>query len=46
MRAAWMALTGEDPELLGVLRAYPRRSSAAQSDWGDDALTGARKDPR
>jgi predicted patatin/cPLA2 family phospholipase len=31
MRAAWMALTGEDPELLGVLRAYPRRSSAAPS---------------
>jgi predicted patatin/cPLA2 family phospholipase len=25
LRAAWMALTGEDPELLFTLRAYPRR---------------------
>jgi predicted patatin/cPLA2 family phospholipase len=24
MRAAWMALAGEDPELIGTLRAYPR----------------------
>jgi predicted patatin/cPLA2 family phospholipase len=24
MRAAWMALEGEDPELIGTLRAYPR----------------------
>ncbi len=30
MRAAWMALTGEDPELLGVLRAYPRESSSVR----------------
>ena len=24
LRAAWMALEGEDPELIGTLRAYPR----------------------
>ena len=24
MRSAWMALSGEDPELIGTLRAYPR----------------------
>jgi predicted patatin/cPLA2 family phospholipase len=24
LRAAWMALAGEDPELIGTLRAYPR----------------------
>ncbi len=24
MRSAWMALAGEDPELIGTLRAYPR----------------------
>ncbi len=29
LRAAWMAFTGEDPELLGVLRAYPADPSAA-----------------
>ena len=46
MRTAWMAFTGEDPELLGVLLAYPRRPSAAPSDWSGDALTGAREDPR
>jgi predicted patatin/cPLA2 family phospholipase len=26
-RAAWMALEGEDPELLSILRAYPRNSA-------------------
>ncbi len=46
MRTAWMALAGEDPELLGVLRAYPRRSDRAASPAGDDALTAARADPR
>jgi predicted patatin/cPLA2 family phospholipase len=29
MRAAWMALAGEDPELVGVIRAYPDRSGEA-----------------
>ena len=28
LRAAWMALAGEDPELIGTLRAYPRRDAA------------------
>jgi hypothetical protein len=31
MRAAWMALTGEDPELLGVLRAYPTGVGVAKT---------------
>lgn len=29
VRAAWMALEGEDPELVATLRAYPRRDSNA-----------------
>jgi hypothetical protein len=34
LRSAWMALEGEDPELIGTLRAYPRRTAgeAAPSD--------------
>ena len=28
MRSAWMALAGEDPELIGTLRAYPRGAVA------------------
>jgi predicted patatin/cPLA2 family phospholipase len=28
LRAAWMALEGEDPELIGTLRAYPRPGTA------------------
>jgi predicted patatin/cPLA2 family phospholipase len=34
LRSAWMALEGEDPELIGTLRAYPRRraEAAAPSD--------------
>ncbi len=27
MRAAWMAFTGEDPELISALRAYPARNA-------------------
>jgi predicted patatin/cPLA2 family phospholipase len=42
MRAAWMALTGEDPELLGVLRAYPNGSAEPRSKSGDRTLTAAR----
>jgi predicted patatin/cPLA2 family phospholipase len=34
MRAAWMALTGEDPELISTLRAYPREAE------GDQVLSG------
>ncbi len=44
LRTAWMALGGEDPELLGVLRAYPRGAGRAPNEPGDDALTGARAD--
>ncbi len=29
LRAAWMALEGEDPELVATLRAYPRRDPDA-----------------
>jgi hypothetical protein len=32
LRAAWMALAGEDPELIGTLRAYPRGGAGARSD--------------
>ncbi|HET6870298.1 MAG TPA: patatin-like phospholipase family protein [Solirubrobacteraceae bacterium] len=32
LRAAWMALEGEDPELIGTLRAYPRRGAGAVTD--------------
>jgi len=45
MRAAWMALTGEDPELIGTLRAYPRGGSVAGTDSRNGsgrALTGPR----
>jgi predicted patatin/cPLA2 family phospholipase len=28
MRSAWAALTGEDPEVIGTLRAYPRAAAA------------------
>jgi hypothetical protein len=28
LRSAWMALEGEDPELIGTLRAYPRGGTA------------------
>src|SRR6185437_10900711 len=29
LRSAWMALEGEDPELIGTLRAYPRADAGA-----------------
>ena len=38
MRAAWMALTGEDPEVMGVLRAYPSGASVMQSSRDGHAL--------
>jgi predicted patatin/cPLA2 family phospholipase len=31
LRAAWMAIEGEDPELLATLRAYPRPARAPES---------------
>jgi predicted patatin/cPLA2 family phospholipase len=38
LRSAWMALAGEDPELIGTLRAYPRDAvtpAAALNGRGD-----------
>jgi predicted patatin/cPLA2 family phospholipase len=43
LRAAWMALEGEDPELLATLRAYPRHAhppASAQAD-GTTAVSSA-----
>ncbi len=37
LRAAWMALEGEDPELIATLRAYPRRAKRSESAEGADA---------
>jgi predicted patatin/cPLA2 family phospholipase len=34
MRSAWAALTGEDPELIGTLRAYPRGTVDGRADGG------------
>jgi len=34
LRSAWMALEGEDAELIGTLRAYPRRGAGAQLSRG------------
>ena len=42
LRAAWMAFEGEDPELIGTLRAYPRRNAGADGDSGTGAPAGAR----
>jgi predicted patatin/cPLA2 family phospholipase len=42
LRAAWMALTGEDPELIATLRAYPRGSISPRSGARDG---GAPADP-
>jgi predicted patatin/cPLA2 family phospholipase len=43
MRSAWMALTGEDPELISTLRAYPQAShSAEQADARTPATAPAR----
>jgi predicted patatin/cPLA2 family phospholipase len=32
LRSAWMALEGEDPELIGTLRAYPRETAPINSN--------------
>jgi predicted patatin/cPLA2 family phospholipase len=45
MRAAWMALTGEDPELIGTLRAYPRAGAVPAGEHTNGsgrALAGGR----
>jgi predicted patatin/cPLA2 family phospholipase len=45
LRSAWMALEGEDPELLGTLRAYPRRGdSAGRAGRLPDDPPNARRD--
>jgi len=41
LRAAWMALDGEDPELIGTLRAYPRGTT---TDAPASRRAGARRD--
>ena len=43
MRAAWMAFTGEDPELISTLRAYPATSAgtAPAGELGADANSSA-----
>jgi predicted patatin/cPLA2 family phospholipase len=40
LRSAWAALTGEDPELIGTLRAYPRGGAASASAAGDATAPG------
>jgi hypothetical protein len=40
LRSAWMALEGEDPELIGTLRAYPR-SGAARSAVAETRAEGS-----
>jgi predicted patatin/cPLA2 family phospholipase len=41
LRAAWMALDGEDPELLSTLRAYPRAERARQAGAMDAEHDGS-----
>jgi predicted patatin/cPLA2 family phospholipase len=41
MRSAWMALAGEDPELIGTLRAYSRGTPGASADAGEGANADA-----
>jgi predicted patatin/cPLA2 family phospholipase len=44
LRSAWMALEGEDPELIGTLRAYPRATAgqATPSDAANGRPSAAR----
>ena len=48
LRSAWMALEGEDPELIGTLTAYPRRGRGAIGDGanGTGRATPAPGTPR
>jgi predicted patatin/cPLA2 family phospholipase len=41
MRAAWMALAGEDPEVISTLRGYPLRPTEAGNDTDRDAVRPA-----
>ena len=43
LRAAWMALTGEDPELISTLRAYPREPADATGVCDDAVVTASRE---
>lgn len=45
MRAAWAALTGEDPELVGVPRAYSRHRPAAVAGAPQTGLTATQAPP-
>jgi predicted patatin/cPLA2 family phospholipase len=40
LRAAWMAFTGEDPELIATLRAYPVRDTNARTEARRPAAGG------
>ena len=54
LRAAWMALTGEDPELISTLRAYPTTSAgtapagelAAEANWSTPSWSGRNRADR
>jgi predicted patatin/cPLA2 family phospholipase len=46
LRAAWMALTGEDPELLAILRAYPALADGVSRTWDGDAAAARDEAPR
>jgi predicted patatin/cPLA2 family phospholipase len=46
LRAAWMALEGEDPELLSTLRAYPRQANGPTRDRADVGGVEARAEAR
>jgi predicted patatin/cPLA2 family phospholipase len=40
LRSAWMAFEGEDPELIGTLRAYPRSTAPAAEDAASGCVLG------
>jgi predicted patatin/cPLA2 family phospholipase len=44
LRSAWMALEGEDPELIGTLRAYPRRGATEKEAQSQGDPTRAPRD--
>jgi predicted patatin/cPLA2 family phospholipase len=45
LRSAWMALEGEDPELIGTLRAYPRAGAIEGSPNGTGRATPVPRTP-
>lgn len=44
LRSAWMALAGEDPELIGTLRAYPQAAVDGRIPGGAGSENGGRWD--